>query len=197
MNTSLRFRRVKMIQGCTVVRSTRVRLRWIRVDSETEAGMETARENSIGPFAACGFARLISRGREKVYSAGKMQLDGMTVAYWGADATERDARSGTQLKRGTPRKSDMRAQRASAPFTRPLPVKLRSHCLPWLLLVHAAIVQDSWLIFMQFSSEPLMSYSCDYRWDYVRFVIIFFIVSNWPEASGIREPLTITVTRSE
>lgn len=44
---------------------------------------------------------LISRGREKVYSAGKMQLDGMTVAYWGADATRRAERGW----RGEPREN--------------------------------------------------------------------------------------------
>lgn len=41
---------------------------------------------------------------ESVYSAGKMQLDGVTVAYWRGDAT--------RATRGTPRKLKMRAHRA-------------------------------------------------------------------------------------
>lgn len=74
---------------------------------------------------------LISRGREKVYSAGKMQLDGMTVAYWGADATRRDARNAADA--GNPAKIWRAcATRAStwAAATR-ISLKLRSHRVPW------------------------------------------------------------------
>lgn len=52
-----------------------------------------------------GFARFdLAWAGESVYSAGKMQLDGVTVAYWRGDAT--------RATRGTPRKLEMRAHRA-------------------------------------------------------------------------------------